>query len=43
MFNRRPPVKMGYFHGEATFISVFGGTRDIFETQFKHTCTIIQM
>jgi hypothetical protein len=34
IFTLRPPVKMVDFHSEVTFISVFGGTRDIFETLF---------
>jgi hypothetical protein len=31
MFNRRPPVKMVDFYSEVTFISAFGGIRDIFK------------
>jgi hypothetical protein len=32
MFNLCPPVKMADFHGEVTFISIFDGITDIFET-----------
>jgi hypothetical protein len=43
MFNRRPPVKIVDFQGEVTFIQVFDGIRDIFETRFMIQLCSLQL